>query len=249
MKKEYYSEYYYLERSHWWFRARLQILEDQIQRNIQLPESPKILNAGVATGASSFMLEKFGEVTSLEYDKDCCEFLEEVVKMEVINGSLTELPFEDNSFDMVCAFDVVEHIEDDALALREIYRVLKKDGYVFLTVPMFQMLWSEHDVINHHFRRYTLPGIAKVTYEPGFKPVFRSYFNFWMFLPILVVRTLGNIFKRKKKEGSTGSDFEVMKSNSFLNTLLFYLFRSESTFLKRKFSLPFGVSGLIIGKK
>ena len=78
------------------------------------------------------MLSKFGEVTSLEYDKYCCEFLKEKTGIEAINASLTELPFSDNSFDLVCAFDVIEHIEDHEKAVDEIFRVLKpKAKYLY----------------------------------------------------------------------------------------------------------------------
>jgi len=92
------------------------------------------------------MLEKFGDVTSIEYDEDCCQFLNEVLHIPALQGSITELEFEDNSFDLVCAFDVIEHVEDDSKAASEMLRVCKKDGLVFATVPAFMLLWSEHDV-------------------------------------------------------------------------------------------------------
>ncbi|MEL7163261.1 MAG: methyltransferase domain-containing protein, partial [Bacteroidota bacterium] len=121
MNKEYYAEYSVRERQHWWFLARLEILRDRVARfrpTLRQDEPLRILNAGIATGATSLMLADFGEVTNLEYDADCCTFVRDKLGLEVVNGSLTELPFPDGTFDLICAFDVVEHIEADDLALQ-----------------------------------------------------------------------------------------------------------------------------------
>ena len=250
MNKQYYTEYYHLERSHWWFKARLEILEALLKENINKPKY-RILNAGVATGATTTMLEKYGDVTSLEYDKDCCEFLEKSVGIDVINGSLTELPFEDETFDMVCAFDVIEHIENDGLAVEEIHRVLKDGGYVFLTVPTFSFLWSQHDEINHHFRRYTLKTFQEVVESRGIKVTFKSYFNFFLFLPIFAIRIMTKVVTRSSSAPgeSSGSDFEYFQSNKILDRFLYQLFRTEKKFLKRGIMFPVGVSALLIGMK
>ena len=251
MNKLYYKEYYQLERSHWWFKARLEILESLLKSKILRSNTQKlkILNAGVATGATTTMLEKYGMVTSLEYDKNCCTFLEHELKIEVVNASLTDLPFEDDSFDLVCAFDVIEHIEDDALAVKEIYRVLKKQGLVYLTVPAFHFLWSHHDVVNHHFRRYTLKGFLNLIFLENFEIVYKSYFNTFLFLPVFLARRIGKFLKTNTDKESSGSDFEKFKANSLVNRFLFYLFKTEQLFLTKNINFPFGVSALIIGVK
>lgn len=253
MDKEYYKEYYHLERNHWWFKARLEILESLFETKIRSDrQNLTILNAGAATGATSEMLKRHGRVTTLEYDKDCSLFLEGILNEKIVNASLTELPFEDNSFDVVCAFDVIEHIEDDKKAVSEMYRVLKTGGIVFITVPAFMSMWSEHDEINHHFRRYKLKQLIQLHKNEGFNITFSSYFNFYLFLPIYVVRSISNLLKgsaKKESSATTGSDFEKANSSGLVNKLLFYLFRSERTFLKNNITLPFGVSALLIGKK
>ncbi len=254
MNKQYYKEYYHLERKHWWFRARLEILENLVERQV-LPAGrasgkPRILNAGVATGATTSMLEKHGQVTSLEYDRDCCEFLTEVVQMPVVNGSLTELPFADGSFDLVCAFDVIEHIEDDALAVREINRVLAPGGKVFLTVPAYQFLWSKHDEVNHHYRRYTAAGLDRVVRQADFTIQRTSYFNSLLFTPIALARSVANLLPEKKvPEGSSGSDFDAYQTGDFVNNIFYRLFRQERKLLGRNVRFPFGVSLLTIGQK
>lgn len=254
MEKNYYKEYYHLEREHWWFKARLKILRSTISTKIINGKNLKlnILNAGVATGITSIMLEEFGKVTSLEYDEDCCKFLKETLKIDVINGSLTELPFEDNTFDLVCAFDVIEHIKDDELAIKEIRRVLKTNGKIFLTVPAYKFLWSHHDVVNHHFRRYTLKDIRTLFQSENFNIIFGSYFNFILFLPIAASRLVSNLFlksKMNKSINNTGSDFEVLKNKPFINNIFYGIFKGENFFLNKNIKFPFGVSIMIVGIK
>lgn len=252
MDKDYYKQYYHLEREHWWFRARLEILESLLQRAI-LPKlhfnhKISILNAGVATGATTTMLEQYGQVTSLEYDEDCCQFLRESLSMPVTNASLTALPFEDNSFDVVCAFDVIEHIKEHELAVQEIKRVLRPNGRVFLTVPAFSFLWGEHDEINHHERRYTKGMLVDVVQQAGIQVERKSYFNFFLFFPIFVVRMLLKL-RPKKKAGEHKSDFETFKAGGLINKMLYYLFKMEDLLLGSKINFPVGVSLFIIGKK
>ncbi|WP_235296116.1 class I SAM-dependent methyltransferase [Portibacter marinus] len=250
MEAYYYKAYYQLEREHWWFRARLEILSSMISNRIYKGKSLKILNAGVATGATSKMLESFGEVTSLEYDKDCCHFLKEELKMDVIQGSLTDLPFKDNSFDLVCAFDVIEHIQDDQKAVHEIKRVLKQDQKFFVTVPAYQFLWSEHDEVNYHFRRYTRTQLGKLFSEAGLRVNLKSYFNAILFPPIALVRTLSKLLPNKNTESQENrSDFEKYTPGSLSDKVLYRIFKTERFFLKRGVRFPFGVSILMIGEK
>lgn len=251
MDTKFYVEYYELERNHWWFKARLHLLKTAIQTHTSaIPQKKlKILNVGAATGVTSQMLETFGDVTSLEYDKQCCIFLKEKTGIEAVNASLTDLPFKDSSFDVICGFDVVEHIEDDEKAIREINRVLTPNGQYFLTVPAFQFLWSNHDVVNHHFRRYTQKSFLSLLNSNGLNVSFSSYFNFWLFFPIATVRFILNLLPRKKSQQTSGSDNEILQSSSSLNSLLQHIFRTEKIFFKKRIKLPVGVSFFATGSK
>lgn len=244
MEKAYFKEYYIQERYHWWFLARLKILESKVKQFTNSGKL-KILNVGVATGATSEMLMKYGEVTSIEYDQDCCDFLNNEVQIPVMQGSILELPFADNDFDLVCAFDVIEHVEEDQLGVDEMKRVCKSDGHVFVTVPAFMSLWSDHDVINHHFRRYIHPQLEGIFSDNG-KIIYSSYFNTLLFLPILLARKVSNLFSSDKKEAE--SDFEKFKPG-FLNSILYRFFLIENWFTSRSIKFPFGVSLLLIWKK
>jgi len=155
MEKSYYIEYYHLERNNWWFKARMDILRSQVVKIANGRKDLNILNVGAATGASSLMLQEFGTVTSIEYDEDCFAFTKERVNIPLEIGSILDIKYPNNHYDLVCAFDVIEHVEDDQKAASELIRVCKNNGYVLVTVPAFNFLWSEHDEINHHFTRYT----------------------------------------------------------------------------------------------
>ncbi len=251
MDPKFYKEYFYLERNHWWFTARLKILEAYISRLeiSQGGEPLKILNAGVATGATSEMLSKFGEVVSLEYDEDCCDFLEARTTIVPVRGSLTSLPFDNEQFDLVCAFDVIEHIENDALACRELSRVLKSGGAYIITVPAFNFLWSQHDVVNHHYRRYSKTKLLHTLTSNQLVSTYSTFFNFLLFIPIAIYRVLQKVLPKSAKSKTSGSDNELFENSKWLNKLLHRVFLFENKLLAYNISLPWGVSLLSSGHK
>ncbi|MEI7802022.1 MAG: class I SAM-dependent methyltransferase [Bacteroidota bacterium] len=249
MDSSYYIEYYTLERNHWWFKARLDILRAQVAA-LKLSSDSKILNIGIATGASSVMLQEFGKVKSSEYDQTCFEFVKQKLpQLDIEQGSILELPYTDNTYDLVSAFDVIEHVEDDANAVSEMLRVCKPGGYVAVTVPAYNFLWSHHDDVNHHYRRYTKSNLKKL-FKTGGNIVFSSYFNFYLFAPIAGFRLFSKLvpknFMRNKNEA--GSDFSIYQPG-FTQQLFYKLMRSENFFLKQKIGLPVGVSILLFLRK
>lgn len=246
MDINYFKEYYTLERCHWWFTARKKILESQIQ-NLVTTSPLKILNIGVATGSTSEMLSKYGEVTSVEFDHDCCEFLRSELKMDVIEGSITALPFPAEAFDLICAFDVVEHVAEHEKAVAEMKRVCKNQGTLFCTVPAFNFLWSQHDEINHHVRRYTGSEFSNLFSSSG-KITYSTYFNCFLFFPVAFFRLISRILPSAIKRKGAGSDFTIHGSEVFSN-VFYKIFSAENVLLKRQCSLPFGISYLLIWKK
>ena len=243
MDKNYFKEYYILEREHWWFKARAKIITNLILNSLKNKKNTalNILNIGAATGKTSELLSCFGKVTSLEYDKECCDFTNQMLNIDVINGSILELPFSAEEFDLVCAFDVIEHVEDDKLSVLEMKRVCKKEGIIVVSVPAFMLLWSHHDEVNHHFRRYTKSSLNSLFAQNEFNPIRSTYFNTILFLPILIFRLLSKLIPQKLIRVGAGSDATINDNNSIVSKILYQIFAFELTLL-RYFNLPFGVS-------
>jgi SAM-dependent methyltransferase len=248
MDRSYYREYYTLEREHWWFRARSNILSAQLAEMVgRLHRRPTILNIGAALGASSEMLSRYGDVTSVEYDKECCDFVRQHAARHFINASITELPFRSGCFDIVCAFDVIEHVQDDARAVLEMIRVCRPGGVVAVTVPAFKLLWSHHDEVNHHQRRYRLPALRQLFQGPG-QPILESYFNVALFPPIAMLRAVTRLVPQSWIRRGAGSDFTLVE-NRWLDGLFYRVLNSETAWLRRGGTFPFGVSAFLSWQK
>lgn len=246
MDRNFLDAYYKMEREHWWFQVREGIILDQFKTVVYENNPLHILNVGAATGRSSEILESFGSVQSIEYDEPSYRFCHENLQMKIDHGSITELPYADASFDVVCAFDVVEHVEDHAAAITNLIRVCKPGGKIFITVPAFMSLWSNHDVVNHHFRRYTKKQLLELfaAHSGQLKKV--TYFNFFLFIPIYLVRSLQRML-RAGKQGELKPDNDMVESR-FINSLLHSIFSFERKLLKR-LNFPFGVSLLLIWER
>lgn len=245
MNKEYVQQYVQLEKTHWWFLVRQKIILYFLHKHIN-GTSFKILNIGAAGGASSRWLQEFGEVTSVENDSFFVDHLR-YEGMNVTDASVISMPFADNSFDLVCAFDVIEHVEDERKALDEINRVCKTQGVVCITVPAFQSLWSNHDVVNRHFRRYTKKSLhASLEAVKTLSFIESAYFNSLLFLPVFMARKIRSLFFTSEK--GKQSDFELYKTSSLVNKILKSIFSLELSLLK-KISFPAGVSLICVLKK
>lgn len=246
MDRNFLDEYFKMEREHWWFQVREGIILDQFRSSVYKDAPLNILNVGAATGRSSEMLEPFGVVQSIEYDEPSYRFCRDVLKMKIDQGSITALPYPEDAFDCVCAFDVVEHVEDHQKAITELFRVCKPGGKIFITVPAFMSLWSNHDVVNHHFRRYQKKQMLDLFSANGGRLQRSTYFNFFLFTPIFLVRSLQRIFTRKK-QSALKPDNDMIESG-LINGVFHSIFSFERSLLK-KINFPFGVSLMVLWEK
>jgi SAM-dependent methyltransferase len=222
------------EQTHWWFVGRRVIIESFIKR-LQLPKDIKILEAGCGTGGNLLMLSKYGEVSAFELNEEAQVLAQRYQIANVKSGVLPDqIPFSEQQFDIIILLDVLEHLEHDLAGLQALYKRLKTGGYLILTVPALPILWSEHDVQHHHFRRYTKKQLIEQAKKAGFEIKRASYFNFFLFPAILAVRLLQKLFKKKAQN-------DLSLSPIWINNLLVKLFGSES-FLLKHISLPIGVS-------
>lgn len=239
MERAIYDRMRELQRDHWWFAARREILESEIGR-LPLPRPARILEVGCGPGGNLELLKRFGEVRAIEPDDESRLYASESAGVTVDGGLLPDgLPDLGGPFDMVCAFDVIEHVDDDAGAVAALGDLLKPGGFLVATVPAYAWMWSEHDAKHHHKRRYAMADFRKLF--AGLKVRRATHFNSVLFPPIAAVRLA------KSAAGIRGGDDEAMPSPA-LNKVLRGLFASERQLLKAT-DLPFGVSILLIAER
>lgn len=244
MDQNFYLQYSKVEDKHWWFVARRQIIDGVIRR-LGLPQDGKILEAGCGTGGNLAMLSRHGEVTAMEVEPIACELANQRQLTLVKPGRLPDIiPFTDD-YDLIVALDVIEHIDDDLAALKALHSRLKTGGWLIITVPAYQFLWSNHDEINHHKRRYRRHQLSRLIQNAGYKVTYSSYFNTLLFPLVLLNRMLQKILKIESK-AEISDDLKLPSPP--INQILRQIFASESN-LMRSFSLPFGVSIITIARK
>ena len=243
MKEHTYPIMFRVEQSHWWYTGRRKILTQFIEdicRRVT-DRRPRILDVGCGTGANLLMLSNYGDAEGVDISKDALAFCRERGLDKVKLGAGEELPYDDGTFDLVTAFDVVEHMDDDLAGLREMRRVLRPGGRVLLFVPTFMFLWGLQDDVSNHRRRYRLSELRRVLEQAGFEIERSTYANIMFFFPILFVRQLMRVTGIKAE---SENNINVPALNGVLGRLL----GAESWILKRM-NIPFGVSGLCVARK
>ena len=194
MERVVYDRMAELDSKHWWYRARREILAKLIDRKIAPPRDARILEIGCGTGHNLAMLGRFGTVEAIEIDEAARTVATQRLGSRVGDAPLPELTgIGDGTYDLVAILDVLEHVKDDREALASIARKLKPGGRILITVPAFQWMWSSHDVVNHHHRRYSKKALAKVVEEAGLKLDFLGYFNSLLFPLAAAARLAGRI--------------------------------------------------------
>jgi len=178
--------------SHWWYRARREILADYIAREAKFPANARILEIGCGTGHNLPMLARFGEVDAIEIDEAAREIASERLGKPLGATPLPELEgVPRGTYDLIAVLDVVEHIEDDVAALRAMSACLRPGGHILVTVPAHQWMWSGHDVANHHHRRYSRATLEKTLRAAGLEWRKLGYFNSLLF-PLAVAARLAS---------------------------------------------------------
>lgn len=189
--------------THWWYVARRDILADFIAREVNPPKGARILEIGCGTGHNLPMLGAFGEVDAIEIDPAARDVAARRLGKDVGSSPLPELSgVADGQYDMIAVLDVVEHVEDDVAALQAMAKRLKPGGTILITVPAHQWMWSAHDVVNHHKRRYSKATLAAVLEKAGLKWRKLGYFNSLLFPAAVAARLAGKLTGKDDSDDS-----------------------------------------------
>jgi len=243
MEQTYYQDYFENQADHWWFLGRKKIIFSLLERHVGRDHLRRILDVGCGTGVALNSLQQYGDTLGLDRSYEALHLSRQMTRVPVFQAEFGSLPFKEKSFDLVCAFDILEHLENDKTCVEEAYRLCKPGGHLMVTVPAFQFLWGIQDEISHHKRRYRRGEITRLVQKIGFHPVFASYFNTFLFPPIAFIRGIARY--RKPQTRKSDLDIQVPK---FLNTFLAGLFGSEA-YLMKYFKLPVGVSIVCLAQK
>ncbi|TMK42210.1 MAG: class I SAM-dependent methyltransferase [Actinobacteria bacterium] len=233
-----------VEDRHWWYRGRRRIIAE-VLHSLELPPGARILDAGCGSGRNMVELARFGVVTGVEVSPASIEAARSRNVGEVVAGSLTDrLPFPDAAFDLAVSFDVLEHLDDDRAALGELRRVVRPGGQLVVTVPAYPWLWSSHDVVNHHRRRYTRPTLIASARDAGWVPERTTHFNALLLPAAIAHRSLERL--RRPRNGPT-SDLE--STPPWLHGVLERPLALEARAIARGRRIPAGLSLLALFRR
>ncbi len=241
MDESVYHLHYQQEESHWWFAARMQIVQAVIQRWGHLKPGDTILDIGCGTGAMLRRLADRYRVVGIDMSPLAVKYSKKRGLTDVFVMSAEEFPKDRYDVRLALLLDVVEHIEDDVSVLRTAGDIVGPSGRIILTVPAYMWMWSPHDVLHHHYRRYTAASLRRVLDAAGLEPLKLTYYNSLLF-PLAAVKKLAD---RRHDASIDGVTLE--KPSRLVNSVFRSVFSAERHVLPSA-GFPFGVSLLAVAR-
>lgn len=224
---------------HFYYTGKRKLIEALLKK-AQLPPNAKILDVGSGTGSDLDVISKFGEVTVLDIDQETLDQVPDTY--EKICADLTKINIPENTYDCIIAFDVLEHIEKHDIAAQNLFKILKSGGKLVGSVPAYQCLYSQHDKVLEHFRRYTRTNFTQLLTEAGFKKLSSGY---WMSI-LFPIAAITRIFKKNTQE--TETDVQILPKP--INALFSWILKTEAFVGTSKFfRFPFGLTTWNISTK
>lgn len=242
MEEAEYGHMYRQEDRHWYFAGKRNLVMSLLADHL-VKDKPQVLDAGCGTGRTLAELARHYDAVGMEPNAGALSYASSRGMKRLVSGSLDQVPFANGVFDVVAVLDVLEHCDDDCHALAEIKRVLAAEGLLIVTVPAYKWLWSTHDDVLHHRRRYTKSSLLMLLEQNGFIVNKISYFNTFVFPLVAIMRLVGKVLKRD----SGSADTDAIPP-ALLNSILYGLQCLERVYI-RLFSFPFGVSLICIARK
>ena len=240
MEDHLYRQFYEIENDHWWFAARRKILIAYLRHRVDTSPRLKLLDVGCGTGSILAEASHYCDAYGLDASPQAVEFCQKRGLSKLFVGNLDTYPGGER-FDVITLLDVIEHLDDDLGVLKQAHARLADNGHVLITVPAYQWLWSSHDVVNHHKRRYTRKHLSTVVSNAGFSIDHVTYFNTVLF-PIALMR---RVFARAS---STKQADDFVIPSGPVNAALYGIFRLEGSVVPY-ITLPFGLSVLCWASK
>ena len=252
---------YNVEDVHWWFAGRRAIVFDELRRVLGHPSGngystaangtdrstnshdapPRILDLGCGTGRNLVELEHVGEPVGLDLESRALSYCRQRGRRLLVQSSAENLPFLSESYEIVTALDLLEHLDDDVAGAREVWRVLRPGGRFLLFVPAYHWLWGPQDDISHHRRRYSAPQLRSIIRRAGFRIERLTHANLFL-LPLILAG------RRYLRMTGTRVESENNLHPGWANGLLKSIFTAERHVLRRA-NLPLGVSLLCVATK
>ncbi len=245
MERKEYEIMYNIEDHYWWYVGLRDLVFAFTGRYKSNSKSKlKVLDAGCGTGAVLDRLEDYVECYGIDSSEEAIKFCKMRGLNNVVKASITSVPFNDNFFHIVTSLDVLYHLQvkSDTEALKELYRVLKKNGILILNLPSYDFLTSEHDKAIHTRHRYVKSELRQKVEQTGFDIIRITYRNTILFPLFFVTR----LFRRLKKSTNARSDLKplAVTLNKFLTKIL--LFENQ---LLNRIDFPYGLSIFCIARK
>jgi SAM-dependent methyltransferase len=232
-----------VDERHWWYRGRRKVIRAELDA-LPLPPDAQVLDAGCGSGRTMQELEDYGTVRGIELDEDAAELARSRGHGEVTVGRLEQLPWPDRTFDLITSLDVIEHTPDDRATLAELLRVCRPGGWLLVTVPAYQALWSQHDEANHHYRRYSRTTLRNAAAGAGWTVTRMTSFNSLLLAPAAAVR-----LARRRFPASNGAADDLTIPPGWLNDLLEGPLRLEAGWLANGHRLGLGLSLLAVMRR
>ena len=231
MRPDAYAEMAAIEDHHWWFRGRRALLWALLSRAGGVRPPARVLDAGCGSGRNMVEFARLGDVQGVDPAPEALAAARDRGLTSLTRASLDALPFDDASFDILFATDVLEHVDDDGAALRELRRVAAPGALLLLTVPAHPRLWSAHDEALEHRRRYRRGDLLSRVRGAGWRVEVETWWNSVLLAPIAVAR----LARR-----SRGTDHA--RTPGWANSSLATVLAAEAALVRRGVRLPAGVS-------